>query len=242
MKTPIVFLHAFPLNGEMWQAQVDFFSKERECYHPSLPGFDGAKRDYESITFEYYVDYLITFLEKNKLSKAYWCGLSMGGYLALRLFERAPELCAGLILCDTKAGSDNNEGKLKRWQGVKTVQENREKFELDMWGALIGESSQKDLNIKTKFNSLIKNIPTNAICSGLVAMATRTDSTEMLKNISVPTLILVGDEDKVTPVSEATLMQKNIKNSKLVILEKTGHLSNLEKPNEFSKHLQNFLD
>lgn len=241
MKSNLVFFHAFPFTAEMWKNQMDYFSKDYQCFSPNLPGFGSTPLPDSPITFETYIDNTISYLEKNSLKKSIWCGLSMGGYLALRLFERSPEMCQGLVLCDTKAAADNNEAKLKRWDTIKMLKKEMNKFQDAQWKALVGESSQNNTKLKEDFVKLISQTSTEGITNGLVALATRTDSQSLLSKINVPSLIMVGEEDKVTPLAEAEFLHKNIKNSKFSILKRCGHLSNLEQPELFNKEIESFL-
>jgi pimeloyl-ACP methyl ester carboxylesterase len=245
MKTSILFLHAFPLNAEMWKNQIEYFSQINtgiSCsLAPNLPGFGSNQLPHHPLTFEFYVDHILDYLIKNNLKNSIWCGLSMGGYLALRLYERAPEMCKGLILSDTKASPDGNEAKLRRWHAIMGLHSDFDLFLANQWRALIGESSQKNQKLKDQFNQLILKSTKEGISSGLVALATRTDTTDQLSKICVPTLIIVGDEDKVTPTSDAEFLHKNIKNSTLRILKGCGHLANIEQPDLFNKEVLHFL-
>jgi 3-oxoadipate enol-lactonase len=238
----LLFLHAFPLFAHMWKDQVRFFSENFYCVAVDLPGFGESPIPSHPVTFEMYVDTVLNYLKEEKIENAVWCGLSMGGYLALRLYERSPELCRALILCDTKAGADNNEGKVKRWGAIQMLQTDRAAFANAQWKALIGESSQDNADLKTRFDKLISKTSSEGIAAGLVALATRTDSTDQLSQITVPTLILVGEEDKVTPVSESEKMAKAIAGSHLKVISKAGHLSNLENPVQFNEHIAAFLN
>ena len=237
----ILFLHAFPMCSDMWKEQVQFFSEKYFCIAPDLPGYGESALPSSALTFEAYVDSVFNYLKSSKIEKAVWCGLSMGGYLALRMYERDPSFCRSLILCDTKAAADNNEAKLKRWTALQTLQSNRNEFVDTQWKALVGASSQGNSSVETRFHDLLEKTSDAGIAAGLVALATRTDSTQMLSKISVPTLIVVGDEDKVTPVSDAEFLTKSIPGSQLKILKKTGHLSNLENPKIFNETLASFL-
>ncbi|NCN28084.1 alpha/beta hydrolase [bacterium] len=239
-KPALVFFHAFPFDARMWQTQLEFFSKDFYCIALDLPGFGGTSLSTDSMTFEHYVDLALNLLEEQNLESAVWCGLSMGGYLALRLYERAPELCRALVLCDTKAGADGNEAKLKRWGAIKTLRRSRSDFLEAQWKALVGAASYSNAALREQFNSLIAS-DDRAIGQGLVALVTRTDSTPLLKSIQVPTLILVGRDDVVTPVSEAQLMNEQISASELTVLDGVGHLSNLENSASFNSALNAFL-
>lgn len=238
----LLFLHAFPLSSEMWDGQMKAFSSSHYILAPDLPGFGkGQLPDSSNITFEHYVDEVLSFLKETGLKQSVWCGLSMGGYLALRLYERAPELCSGLILCNTKAEADNNEAKLKRWSSVKALHSNRQQFIHSQSHILIGESSQKNEDLKKSIETMIDNNSEEGMTSGLIAMSTRTDSTQMLSKIKVPTLIITGDEDKVINTEESKKMAEAITGSKLVVLKKTGHLSNLENPEGFNSAVEEFF-
>lgn len=237
----LLFLHAFPFSAEMWREQINLFSENFYCLAPDLPGFGESPLPDHAVTFESYVDAVLKYLEESKIDKSIWCGLSMGGYLALRMYGRSPEHCRALVLCDTKAGADGNEAKLKRWGALQMLQKSRDEFVEAQWTALTGESSKKNDILKSRFETLIAKVDDGGIASGLVALATRTDSTPNLSEIRVPTLIMVGEEDKVTPVSESEAMAQAIAGSELKILSKTGHLSNLESPHAFNDHLSTFL-
>ncbi len=238
----IVFIHAFPLSSEMWMEQVQYFSEKFYCVAPDLPGFGESELPNHAFTFEFYVDAILNYLEQAKIEKAIWCGLSMGGYVALRMYERDPRKCAALILCDTKAAADNNEAKIKRGDALQSLQKNRNQFVQNQWKALIGETSQKESSIETRFYELIEKTSDAGISSGLVALATRTDSTQMLAKIAVPTLVVVGEEDKVTPVADAEFMAKCILGSQFKKIKNTGHLSNIENPKSFNETLFNFMN
>lgn len=238
----LLFLHAFPFSAEMWREQINLFSEKFHCVALDLPGYGESARPDHAVTFESYVDSVLTYLAEAKIEKSIWCGLSMGGYMALRMYERAPELCRALVLCDTKSGADGNEAKLKRWGAIQMIHKSREEFVEAQWKALIGESSRKNDVLKSRFESLLARVETMGVVSGLVALSTRTDTTPSLSKIRVPTLIVVGDEDKVTPVAESEAMAKAISGSEMKVLSKTGHLSNLENPQGFNDHLSSFLN
>lgn len=237
----IVFLHAFPFTSEMWEEQMKFFSEKYYCVAPDLPGFGKSALANHAVTFEHYVDSVLESLKEQKINKAIWCSLSMGGYLALRMYERSPEMCRGLVLCDTKAGADGNEAKLKRWDTIKMLEKSREDFLAAQWKALVSEESQKNDHLKKRFDEIIGNVSDAGVAAGLVALATRNDSTPNLSKISVPTLIVVGEEDKVTPPSEAEALNKAIRESHLQKIPKVGHLSNLEDPQKFNNLLVEYL-
>lgn len=237
----IIFLHAFPMTSDMWKEQMNFFSKTHYTLAPDLPGFGKGVLPIHAITFEYYVDSVINFLREAGIKRSIWCGLSMGGYLAMRMYERAPELCSGLILANTKAGTDDNATKEKRWSNIKMLHSHSEEFAEKQWQAMVSKSSLKKAQLKKCFHEIVSKSDEEGISAGLVSLATRMDSTETLAHITVPTLILAGEHDKIIPLSEMQFLQKNIPESRLEIIKDAGHLSNMENPDEFNKVIAEFL-
>ena len=238
----LVFLHAFPLNQKQWQLQIEHFSQSYFCVALDLPGFGEAELATNSpFSFEAYVDYVEQVLNSLNVQPATWIGLSMGGYVALRALERFPTLARAVVLCDTKAASDGNEAKLKRWDGIQAVGKNIDAFIEAQAKVLMGTKAQANPKILETFKNLVKANSVDSIQRGLLALATRTDTTESLTKINIPTLIIVGGDDKVTPIADAEVLNKAIRGSQLAVIQGAGHLSNLEAPEEFNEVLGNFL-
>lgn len=237
----ILFLHAFPLTSDMWKEQMQVFSKTHYTLAPDLPGFGKGTLPIHAITFEYYVDSIINFLKESGIKKSIWCGLSMGGYLALRLYEKAPELCSGLILANTKAFADNNATKEKRWKSIQKLHSHRSNFVEGQWRAMIGKSHLEDIELKEQFTDILSKSDEEGISAGLVALATRMDQSEMISQINVPTLIISGEEDKVIALSDMKFLNDSIPYSQLEVIKKAGHLSNMENPESFNKLVAEFL-
>lgn len=169
----------------------------------------------------------------------------MGGYLALRMYDRAPELCAGLVLADTKAGADDNAGKVKRADAIKAAAKSRDEFIEGQIKALLSETSRKNADLVQHVRSLMQKTDGHGITAGLVALATRTDSTALLEKVSVPTQIIVGADDAITPLTEAEKLHQGIpsqfRSNQVAVIKGAGHLSNLETPDEFNQILKMFL-
>lgn len=237
----LVFLHAFPMTSDMWKDQMNFFSKTHYTLAPDLPGFGKGVLPLHSITFEHYVDAVISFLREAGIKRSIWCGLSMGGYLAMRMYERSPELCSGLILANTKAAADDNIAKEKRWASIKALHSHRDDFVEKQWRAMMSKSSLQNKKLKKCFEEIISKTDEEGISSGLASLATRTDSTETLANITVPTLIISGEEDGVIKSSDSLFLHQNIAESRLETIAGVGHLSNLENPDAFNKVVADFL-
>ena len=237
----IIFLHAFPLSSDMWKNQMQYFSKTHYTLAPDLPGFGKGDLPLYPITFEYYVDSVLAFIKESGIKKSIWCGLSMGGYVALRLFEKAPELCCGLILANTKATPDDNAAKIKRWSAIKNLHAHRDDFFEGQWKAMAGKNTHENLKLKRIFFEMATKNTEEGIATGLVSLATRLDCTEMLSMIDVPTLIIASSEDKLMSISDAEVLHKGIKKSRLEVIKNSGHLSNLENPENFNHLVADFL-
>lgn len=241
--TSIVLIHGFPFSREMWKPQVEFLEQSYQVITYDLRGHGKSGVGDGQYFMEYFVDDLIALLEHLKISSSILCGFSMGGYIALRAIERNPEKFKGLILADTKSEADSNEAKIKRSVGLRVVKSQGvapfgEGF---LKGALAPETFNAKPDLVEKLRSIICSNKPIGVCGALLALAGRSDTTAALSKISVPTLILVGEKDAITPPSASSMMKEKIPNSQLGIISGAGHLSNLENTKEFNLKLKEFL-
>jgi pimeloyl-ACP methyl ester carboxylesterase len=177
------------------------------------------------------------------IDKAIICGLSMGGFIALNAYQRFPARFKGLVLCDTQCIADTPEVKEKRYKTIEAIESNGT---ADFNEGFIKSVFHKDslLNKKelvAQLSSVVFSNSQQIIQHGLVALAERTETCTTLGTVSVPTLILCGREDAVTPLVQSEYMHQHIKQSILYIIDNAGHVSNLEQPLEFNKSLHDFL-
>jgi pimeloyl-ACP methyl ester carboxylesterase len=227
----------------MWQNQIDSLKRKYRVIAYDLRGQGRSDTGDGQFTLEFLVDDLIALLDKLKIEKAILCGLSMGGYISLRATERESHRVNGLILCDTKSEADTNEAKLARAATMKLIKTAGVKPLANNFliGAFSPSSmSNRDL-VRIASKIICRNKPLG-LCGSLLALAGRTDTTGFLPTISVPTLILVGEVDKITPPDFSGRMQSAIKNSEMRLIAKSGHLSNMENSTEFNSCLLEFLD
>ncbi len=227
----IIFLHAFPLNSKMWKYQVE-----------GLKEFKIHLIDYQNLSKENlkdYADFIYQFLSKNRIKKAIFVGLSMGGYIIFQMVRYYKNFIEGIVLANTKASSDSPEQKNKRFELIKRIENEGIEFLIDEYlpKFLKNRSKEKEEMIK----NIIMEARKESLIASLKALANREDSTEILKNIEVPTLIISGTDDVLSTIEDAKLMNKYIKNSKLVIFENCAHLSNLEYPENFNNVIKNFI-
>jgi 3-oxoadipate enol-lactonase len=240
----ITFVHAFPLNHKMWQPQIALLKDRCRVIVPDLRGFGKTDAGDGQYTLELFVDDLIELLDHLKIQKTVVCGLSMGGYIVLRAVERNPERFRGLVLGDTRSEADSNEAKLKRSAAIKAVKQQGVAAFADDFvkTALAPQTLAVKRNIVTTVKNLAQESSPIGICGALLAMAARTDTTASLMRIDVPTLILVGEHDALTPPAEAKSLQDKIRDAELHVIPDAAHISNLENPQEFNERLLAFLE
>ena len=238
---PVVFLHAFPLNSGMWALQRDVLG-DRPVLTPDFPGFGG--RPVDAPDLDRFAFTVLDHMDVAGIPKAVVVGLSMGGYVALRLHALRPDRVAGMVLADTKAGSDDEAGKAKRTdQAARVRQEGTEGLVEDLLPALLGETTREERPdvVKTVREMAVKADP-EGVARALEAMRERPDSTLGLGRIQVPVLALVGEEDTLTPETEAEKIATGVPDGRLVVIPAAGHLSNLESPEAFNDALLSFLE
>jgi 3-oxoadipate enol-lactonase len=240
---PVVFIHGFPFSHEMWEPQMRALPNNIRAVTYDVRGHGASDVSDGQYTIELFVDDLIALLDHLVIDKAVLCGLSMGGYVALRAVERHPERIRGLILCDTKSEADGNEAKVKRTATIKTIKSAgvgafAEEFVKMIFAA---ESFRTNADAIALITRLITANSPLGICGAALALAARTDTTAALSSIRVPTLVLVGEHDVLTPPAAARQMNDQIKGSELRIIPKAGHMSNLESAYAFNGEMQAFL-
>ena len=241
---PVVLIHAFPLNQSMWDDQLSHLRNRCRGISLDLRGFGGSDAPngvYSIDEMAADVRGLMTALE---IDRAVLAGLSMGGYIALAFFRNYPEAVRGLVLADTRAGADTPEARGRRLNSaLKAEREGSRAIGEDMVPLLLGRTTMETRpSVVEKVRMIIEGNSTQGIAGAQRAMAERRDSTNMLPVIDVPVLIVVGSEDTLTPVAEAERMRNGIRGAWLRIIDDAGHLSNLEKPEEFNAALTEFIE
>lgn len=241
---PVVLLHAFPLSKAMWRAQADALGDAYRVIAPDLRGHGESARAGDSATMDEMADDVLALLDRLGLGRVALGGLSMGGYVALNLARRYPGRLAALILADTRAGADSAEGREGRAATArKALEQGAAAIADQLLPKLLAPATQRDRpGLAGEVRALIEATSPQAIAAASHGMAARADSTPALAAISVPTLILVGAEDALTPPGESEAMRAAIPGARLAIIPGAGHLSNLEQPAAFNQALRGFLD
>ncbi len=240
---PLVLLHAFPLNRAMWKPQVSDFSKKFHVITPDFRGFGDSQRTRQPYFMETLAEDIHALLKKLGITEFVLGGLSMGGYVAFAFYRHYPEMVQALILADTRAEADTEEGKKNRKAlADQAIKEGPRAIAEMMTPKLLGKTTlAKKPRLVKQVKELISSNSVTGIANASLAMAFRADSNPLLPQITCPTLILVGDEDTLTPVALSENLHRNIKNSQLKIVPQAGHLSNMENPKAFNQAVKEFL-
>jgi 3-oxoadipate enol-lactonase len=239
----LVLLHAFPLNARMWERQLALADAGWRVLVPQLRGFDGGGGDPAAQSVDDYAGDVIDLLDALHVDEAVIGGLSMGGYVAFAILRHAARYVQGLVLADTRSQADTPEGRDGRRKMLQLVQEKGAAGVADeMIPKLLGETTRRERpGVVERVRALVLANSSDAIAGAVRALMTRPDSTPLLNTIHVPTLVIVGAEDTVTPPAAADELHANISGSELVHIADAGHLTNLEQPDLFDAALARFL-
>jgi 3-oxoadipate enol-lactonase len=241
--TPVIFLHGYPFDKTMWEGQIKALKSTNRLIACDIRGF-GKSADEESLlSIDLFGDDLITFMDKLDLNKVIICGLSMGGFIALNAYGRFPDRFEALILCDTQCIADTPEVRRKRYQVMEEIAVDGVKnFNEGFIESVFHEDSLADkVDLVEKLRSVVFSNSQHIIIMGLTALAERSETCSILSEIVIPTLIICGREDEVTPLSQSQFMNANIEGSVLHVIDNAGHVSNLEQPDAFNSILLDFL-
>ncbi len=239
----IIFIHGFPFNKETWDKQVVAFKENFRVIAYDVRGHGKSYLGTDDFTIELFVKDLLSLMDALDIENTVLCGLSMGGYIALKAMENHPHRFDALVLCDTNCKADSPEAKEKRMKAIESIRENGiEKFADDSLKNFFAQQSyttKKELVAEVK--EIIVTTTEKSVIRTLLALSKRKETCTTLWKIKVPVLILVGEEDKITPPDTAKFMHEEINGSVMSIIENAGHLSNLENPDQFNEHIKKFL-
>jgi pimeloyl-ACP methyl ester carboxylesterase len=241
---PVVLLHAFPLAGPMWRPQREALRDNHRVLVPDLRGFGGTEPFTQTPAVDQMADDVAALLDALAVRDPVVVGgLSMGGYVALGFVRRHAARLAGLILADTRAEADSTEAKANRDRMILVAQHGTASNVIEQLlpRMVSGETLQQRPTVVEEVRRIAAAQPTAGIVGALQAMRDRPDSTPWLTGIRVPTLVVVGSEDVVTPPATAEAMAAAIPDARLAVIQGAGHLSNMEQPEAFTAALSAFL-
>jgi pimeloyl-ACP methyl ester carboxylesterase len=238
----LLLIHGFPLDHRLWHAQLRGLGGEVRAIAPDLRGHGRSASPGGPLSMDRHADDMAALLDHLGIARAVVAGLSMGGYVAFSLWRRHPGRVQGLILLDTRAEPDAPAAKLKRdataaqaeQMGAAIVAE-------EMLPRLLAPRSLANPKLVAQAWRLMSEQPVAGIVGALQGLRDRQDSRPTLATITVPTLVLVGEADAITPPADGAAMASAIDGAGLVVIPGAGHLSPLENPRAVNAALRTFL-
>lgn len=240
---PLVLVHGFPLDRTSWSPQVNELRAVARVIAPDLRGFGASSLPNEPVAIETYADDVIGLLDELGMARAVIAGLSMGGYIALACYRRHAARVHALILADTRAIPDSPEAQQIRNDNLALVREHGAPplAERLLPKLLSPQTLAENPGLTNATRALLARQPVAGISAALIALRDRVDATPGLAAIAAPTLIIVGEQDALTPPRDSEIMRAAIPGAQLVTIPHAAHLSNLEQPAAFNRAVREFL-
>jgi 3-oxoadipate enol-lactonase len=247
---PVLLVHGFPLDHTMWDSQIESLSGHARVIAPDLRGFGQSKLGpvdpTHGITMERYADDLAEFLDELNLGAdqpIVFVGLSMGGYIAWQFVRKYRSRLRGLALLDTRSLADTDEARSGRLKMADNVADWGSGRVAEMMGPkLVAPSAfEKKPAVVTALRSVVESTPPAAIAAAQRGLAARPDMTSFLPHIDVPTLVIVGDQDAISPPAEMQAIAAAIPNAEFVVIPDSGHMTTMENPEAVNAALTRFV-
>jgi 3-oxoadipate enol-lactonase len=240
----LVLIHGFPLNARMWEPQLALAARGWRVIAPQLRGFDGTPAASAASSVDDFAGDLIDLLDGLHVDQAVIGGLSMGGYITLALFRHAARYFRGMVLADTRAQADAPQAAEGRQRMLQAVRERGAIAAADeMLPKLVCDATRANQPaVVDTLRAMIVENSSETVAGAILALMTRPDATPVLSTIHCPTLIVVGDQDAITPPSLSEDLQRGIAGAELVVIPDAGHMSNMEQPAAFNAALGRFLE
>lgn len=241
---PVVLLHPFPAHHGIWMPVAEVLCTRYRCILPDLRGHRRSEPGIGPATMAKHAADIERICREEEIGKAVFAGSSIGGYILFEFWRQHRERFAGLVLCNTRAQADSDEARAARLQSANDVgKHGPAEFVAKNIERLVGATTRRNRpDIADAARAMMQQMSVAGIVAVQQGMAERQDSVETLKTIDVPTLIIAGDEDQVSSIADAELMQRNIRGSQLEIIPQAGHYAVFEKPEELARAMRKFLN
>jgi pimeloyl-ACP methyl ester carboxylesterase len=240
---PLFLLHPFPTNRHFWDPMIPALESHYQVIAPDLRGH-GESQPGDAASMANHAEDLHHICRECKVQRAAFMGVSIGGYLLFEFWRRFAESVAVLVLSNTRAQADTDEGRANRLRAADEVEKNGTAAFLDsMVPKVLGETTRRNRpDIVARARTMMDAMSREGLAAVQRGMATRPDSVATLASMNARTLIVRGEEDALIPAADAELMHQQIAGSQIVSVARSGHYAPLEQPNEFLKILRPFLE
>lgn len=237
----VLLLHAFPLSSEMYKQQIAALSDRYRVIAPDLRGFGKSEVGDGPTEMATFAQDALALLDHLQIPSAVVGGVSMGGYTSLALLDQDPSRVRALVLADTQMGADDEAGRQRREETARQIEQRGMSVLVEsLLPKLIAQPPAKD--VERKLRSIIEGNHPKGAAAASRGMGLRPDSRNILARFAGPTLIIVGENDAITPREKANQMAEVISHASVVELPNAGHISNLDSPDAFNRTLDAFLE
>jgi len=241
---PVVLLHPFPANHNFWLPATQALTGRYRLVLPDLRGHGDSGVGEPPATMEKHAGDLAALCRELGVARAIFCGVSIGGYILMEFWRRHAGRVSALALCNTRAQADTPEGRAARLKSAEEVeQKGTAEFIENMLPKLLGQTTRANRpDLAEEARAMMAKMTPAGVAATQRGMAQRPDSFPTLKTVNVPTLIVAGEEDTLTPIADAEKMQQAIPGSRLQVIPRAGHFAAFEQAEAAGKLLRGFLD
>lgn len=239
----VLFIHGYPLDQSMWDNQTQFLENNFRVVTFDIRGFGNSESGDEAYSLPLFASDIVELMKKKGIDKAVLCGFSMGGYIALYTCIHHPELFNGLILHDTQCNGDTPAAREQRAQSIDFIQNNGVKpYAGPFIKKMVAGSSLNNTELVNYLDKTINKQTPGQLCRILQMLADRPETCSLLNTIKIPVLVIRGNEDAIIGEDKVQVLKNGISDCNSVTIDDAGHLSNMEKPEEFNEGIKKFLE
>jgi pimeloyl-ACP methyl ester carboxylesterase len=240
----VVLLHPFPSDHSFWLPMAQHLHSRFRLVLPDLRGLGRSGVGVGASTMTKLAEDLVRLCDELKIGRAAFVGCSVGGYVLFEFWRRWRERVKSLVLMDTRANADTDEGRASRLKSAEAVLQNGPQWAIEqsLPKLLSPVTMSSRLDVVERAKATMRQASAAGMAAMQQGMAERPDSTATLKEIAVPTLVLGGEDDAPTPVSDLERMARQIHGAELKIVSRAGHYSGLEQPEEVGRLVREFLE
>ncbi|GAA3794326.1 alpha/beta fold hydrolase [Streptomyces coacervatus] len=236
----LVLIHGHPFDHTMWNPQLEAFSASRRVIAPDLRGYGASPSSPQVTRFEQFAQDIAALLDEREVDRCVLAGLSMGGQIAMDCYRQFPHRISGLVLADTFPAAETPEGvEVRHAMADRLLREGMRGYADEVLEKMVAPTA--DGAVKAHVHRMMTATRPESAAAALRARAARPDYRELLTQVTVPALVVVGADDTYTPVSDAEVMHAALPDSALHVVEGAAHMPNLERPREFNGVLERFL-
>ena len=237
---PVILLHGFPLNADMWRPQLERVPTGWRFIAPDLRGFGQGGGTRTSLSMDEWAADVFSLMDCLELDDAVIGGLSLGGYVTFAMYRQAGTRFTAMVLANTRSQADSEQARAGRMQLRRLLAEQGPSVVVPQLLPKLF-SAAADPGAVAFARDLVEAAAPESIDAAIGALMERPDSTPDLARITCAALVIASDQDAIVPLAEAEAMQKAITRSQLTVIGGAGHMSNLEQPDAFSRALEDFL-